>query len=181
LGSAKSTERRYFQLEGEMKLALIVAMDEQGVIGRDNDLPWRLSADLQYFRKITMGKPIIMGRNTHESIGRPLPGRRNIVITRQSDFEAVGCDVVFTIEQALALCKDEEEAMIMGGASLYEQTLPLVDTLYLTRVHAQVDGDTWFPAWSERDWHLVSQEDHQADDKNEYDYSFLKFERVTTS
>jgi dihydrofolate reductase len=128
-----------------------------------------------------MGKPIIMGRNTHASIGRPLPGRRNIVITRQSAFEAEGCDVVFSIDEALALCKDTEEAMIMGGASLYEQTLPLVDTLYLTRVHAQVEGDTWFPAWSEEDWQLVSQEDHQADDKNEYDYSFLKFERVTTS
>jgi dihydrofolate reductase len=170
-----------FQLEGKMKLALIVAMDEQGVIGRDNDLPWRLSADLQYFRKITMGKPIIMGRSTHESIGRPLPGRRNIVITRQQDFQAPGCEVVFSIEQALEVCKDEAEAMIMGGASLYEQTLPLVDTLYLTRVHAQVEGDTWFPAWSEQDWQLVSRDDHQADDKNEFDYSFLQYQRIRTS
>lgn len=164
-----------------MKVALIVAMDEQGVIGRNNDLPWRLSADLQYFRKVTMGKPLIMGRNTHESIGRPLPGRRNIVITRQQDFQAAGCDVVFSIEQALALCEGEAEVMIMGGASLYEQTLPLVDTLYLTRVHTKVEGDTWFPDWSEADWQLVSREDHQADAKNEFDYSFLQYERIRTS
>ncbi len=164
-----------------MKLALIVAMDEQGVIGKDNDLPWRLSADLQYFRRVTMGKPIIMGRNTHESIGRPLLGRRNIVITRQSDFQADGCEVVFSIDQALAVCEGEAEAMIMGGASLYEQTLPLVDSLYLTRVHAKVEGDTWFPDWSEKDWLLVSREDHQADDKNEFDYSFLQYQRIKTS
>jgi dihydrofolate reductase len=168
-------------VEGEMKLALIVAMDEQGVIGKENDLPWHLSADLQYFRRVTMGKPIVMGRNTHESIGRPLPGRRNIVITRQPDFQADGCEVVFSIDEALALCKDEAEAMIMGGASLYEQTLPLVDTLYLTRVHAKVEGDTWFPDWSEEDWLLVSREDHQADDKNEFDYSFLQYHRIKKS
>jgi dihydrofolate reductase len=133
-----------------MKLALIVAMDEQGMIGKENDLPWRLSADLQYFKRITMGKPILMGRNTHESIGRPLPGRRNLVITRQADYQAEGCEVYTSIESALAACADQEEVMIMGGASIYEQTLDLAERLYITQVHAVVEGDTHFPTWSKK-------------------------------
>jgi dihydrofolate reductase len=163
-----------------MNLAIIVATDEQGLIGRDNDLPWRLSADLQYFRRITMGKPIIMGRNTHESIGRPLPGRQNIVISSQADYQAQGCDVVHSLDEALALCQDQQEVMVMGGASLYRQTLPLVDTLYLTLVHAQLEGDTWFPDWQTDEWQLVSREDHPADDKNEFDYSFIQYQRLKT-
>ncbi len=164
-----------------MKIAIIVAMDERGVIGKNNDLPWRLSADLQYFRRTTMGKPIIMGRNTHESIGRPLPGRRNIVVTGQSAYKADGCEVVHSIDEALAVCEQVPEVMIMGGASLYQQTLPLADRVYLTRVHATVDGDTWFPDWHEADWALQSCEDHGADDNNEYDYSFMRYERIRTS
>lgn len=161
-----------------MKVALIVAMDEQGLIGKDNDLPWKISADLQYFRRTTMGKPIIMGRNTHESIGRPLPGRQNIVISSQQNYRAEGCDVVQSIDAALALCSDAEQVMVMGGASLYQQILPLADTLYLTRVHASLDGDTWFPEWSEQDWQLISSEDHQADENNEFDYSFQLYQRI---
>lgn len=161
-----------------MKVALIVAMDEQGLIGKDNDLPWKISADLQYFRRTTMGKPIIMGRNTHESIGRPLPGRQNIVISSQQNYRAEGCDVVHSIDAALALCSDVEQVMVMGGASLYQQILPLADTLYLTRVHASLDGDTWFPEWSEQDWQLISSEDHQADENNEFDYSFQLYQRI---
>lgn len=164
-----------------MKIAIIVAMDEQGVIGKNNDLPWRLSADLQYFRRTTMGKPIIMGRNTHESIGRPLPGRRNIVVTSQPAYKADGCEVVHSIDEALAVCEQVPEVMIMGGASLYQQTLPLADRVYLTRVHATVDGDTWFPDWHEADWTLQSCEDHGADDNNEYDYSFMRYGRIRTS
>jgi dihydrofolate reductase len=163
-----------------MKLAIIVAMDEHRLIGKNNDLPWKLSADLQFFRRTTMGKPIVMGRNTHESIGRPLPGRQNIVITSQADYQAEGCDVVNSLENALALCRDAEEVMVMGGASLYEQTVALADKLYLTRVHANLDGDTWFPEWSERDWQLISSEPHQADEKNQYDYSFELYQRVTS-
>ncbi len=161
-----------------MKVALIVAMDEQGLIGKDNDLPWKISADLKYFRRTTMGKPIIMGRNTHESIGRPLPGRQNIVISSQQNYRAEGCDVVHSIDAALALCSDVEQVMVMGGASLYQQILPLADTLYLTRVHASLDGDTWFPEWSEQDWQLISSEDHQADENNEFDYSFQLYQRI---
>ena len=164
-----------------MKIAIIVAMDEQRVIGKNNDLPWRLSADLQYFRRITMDKPIIMGRHTHESIGRPLPGRRNIVVTRQADYVADGCEVVHSLDEALALCVQAFEVMIMGGASLYRQTLPLADRMYITRVHASVDGDTWFPDWHKPDWVLQSREDHGADDNNAYDYSFMSYERIRTS
>lgn len=162
-----------------MTLAIIVAMDEQRLIGKDNDLPWKISADLQYFRRTTMGKPIIMGRNTHESIGRPLPGRQNIVISSQQNYKAEGCDVVHSIDDALALCQDAEQVMVMGGASLYQQILPLADFLYLTRVHASLDGDTWFPEWSEQDWQLISSEDHQADENNEFDYSFQLYQRIT--
>lgn len=161
-----------------MKLAIIVATDEQGLIGRDNDLPWRLSADLQYFRKVTMGKPLIMGRNTHESIGRALPGRKNIIVTKNKAYKAEGCFVVHSITEASIACGDASEVMIMGGASLYEQYLPVADKLYLTLVHAKLEGDTWFPKWQQADWKELSREDHLADDKNEYSYSFIIYERV---
>ena len=160
-----------------MKIAIIVAMDKHGVIGRDNDLPWRLSADLKYFRRVTMSKPIIMGRNTHESIGRPLPGRTNIVLTRQDDYQAEGCVVVKDIPQALAACADAEQAMVMGGASLYQQFLPITDELYLTRVEAEVAGDTWFPEWHAAQWQCLSREAHPADDSNEYAYCFEHYRR----
>ena len=160
-----------------MKLALIVATDETGLIGKDNDLPWRLSADLQYFKRITMGKQIIMGRRTHESIGRPLPGRENIIITSDTQYQAQGCTVTHTIEQALSLCSDAEEAIIMGGASLYEQCLSQVEMIYLTQVHATLQGDTWFPAWNKNEWNLISEHSYPADDKNQYPYSFMVYER----
>lgn len=160
-----------------MNIAIIVATDEQGLIGRENDLPWKLSADLQYFRKTTMGKPLIMGRNTHESIGHALPGRRNIIITKQTDYQQDDCEVVHSVDEALAICEGENEVMIMGGASLYEQFLPLANKLYLTEVHACIEGDTWFPAWNRNEWQEISRENHQADEKNEYDYSFVVLQR----
>lgn len=160
-----------------MNIAIIVATDDQGLIGRDNDLPWRLSADLQYFRKTTMGKPLIMGRGTHESIGRALPGRRNIILTGQQDYQAEDCEVVNSLQQAIDTCMGEEEVMVMGGASLYQQFLPMANKLYLTEVHASLQGDTWFPDWQRTDWQEVSREDHVADDKNEYNYSFVVLTR----
>ncbi len=160
-----------------MTLAIIVATDEQGLIGKDNDLPWKLSADLQYFRRITMGKPIVMGRNTHESIGRALPGRHNIVITSDKNYQAEGCSVVHSIDAALAECMDDEEIMVMGGASLYKQLLPQADKLYLTKVHANLEGDTWFPDWHKDHWQEISCDDHLADDKNEYPYSFIIYQK----
>lgn len=160
-----------------MLISLIVAMDKGGLIGRENALPWRLSADLQHFKKITMGKPLIMGRRTHESIGRPLPGRRNIVITTQPGYQAAGCEVVNSLDEALAVCADSEEVMVMGGASLYREFLPHAQRLYITRVDASLAGDTYFPDWSEAAWSCRDRQTFTADEKNEYNYAFEVFER----
>lgn len=160
-------------------LSIIVAMDENSLIGKDNDLPWRLSADLQFFKRTTMGKPLIMGRNTHESIGRALPGRRNIVISSQTNYQpAAGCELAKDPDAALALCADAEEVMLMGGASLYEQLLTKADKLYLTRVRASLEGDTWFPEIDWSQWQLLSQERYNADEKNQFDYCFEIYQRV---
>ena len=159
-------------------ISLIVAMDRRGVIGMDGALPWRLSGDLRNFKAITMGKPIIMGRKTHESIGRPLPGRQNIVLTRQKGYTAQGCDVRHDVEDALAACAGAEEVMVMGGAALYEQFLPRAGRIYLTRVQAEVDGDTHFPQFDESVWNEVERQDSQADADNEYPYSFLVLEKA---
>lgn len=160
-----------------VQLSIIVATDKQGLIGKDNDLPWRLSADLGYFKTVTMGKPLIMGRRTHESIGRPLPGRKNIILTTDRSYQAKGCTVCQTVEQALDECGGAQEAMVMGGASLYEQFLNQADKLYLTLVDAELEGDTWFPSWDEADWRLISRQDHQPDDNNDYPYSFIVYQR----
>jgi len=159
-----------------MRVSLIAAMAENRVIGRDNQLPWRLSADLQHFKALTMGKPIIMGRKTYESIGRPLPGRTNIVITRDSAFQAEGCEVVYSIEQALAAARGFEEVMVIGGAELYRQMLDHADRLYLTLVRAEVEGDALFPELGQQ-WHEVERESRKADDKNQFDYDFVILER----
>jgi dihydrofolate reductase len=164
-----------------MRLALIVATDESGLIGKDNDLPWHLSADLKYFKQVTMGKPIIMGRRTHESIGRALPGRDNIIITSDIQYQVEDCIVVHSVGQALEQCKEVDEAMVMGGASLYQQCLPLADTIYLTQVHATLQGDTWFPEWDKDEWILTSEQAHSADDKNEFPYSFRVYQRKANS
>lgn len=161
-----------------MHISLIVALAENHVIGANNRLLWRLPAELQYFKKTTMGKPIIMGRKTHESIGRALPGRRNIVISRQADFQAEGCDVVDSLDAALALVKDCEEVMIIGGAQIYQQALPLADRLYLTWVHHSFEGDTFFPAWSSEQWREISHEQRVADEQNPYDLTFAVLERT---
>lgn len=161
-----------------MHISLIVALAENHVIGANNRLLWRLPAELQYFKRTTIGKPIIMGRKTHESIGRALPGRRNIVISRQADFQAEGCDVVDSLDAALALVKDCEEVMIIGGAQIYQQALPLADRLYLTWVHHAFEGDTFFPAWSPEQWREISREQRAADEQNPYDLTFTVLERT---
>lgn len=161
-------------------LSIIVAMDENRLIGKENQLPWRLSADLQFFKRTTMGKPLIMGRNTHESIGRALPGRRNIVVTSQVDYQpAAGCELAHDPDAALALCADETEVMLMGGASLYQQLLPKAEKLYLTRVLTALDGDTWFPEINWHQWQLLSQESHTADANNQFDYRFEIYQRLS--
>jgi len=164
-----------------MKVSLIVAMAENRVIGRDNQLPWRLSADLQRFKALTMGKPIVMGRKTWESIGRPLPGRTNIVVTRDVGYQAEGCVVVHSVDQALEVATGSDEVMVIGGANLYQQLLDRADCLYLTQVRADVEGDAWFPEFDVTQWREVEREPHLRDDKNEFDFEFVVLERVATS
>ena len=159
------------------RLSMIVAMDQNRLIGRDNQLPWRLPADLAYFKRTTMGKPIIMGRKTWQSIGRPLPGRQNIVVTRNVNFEAPGCDLANSIDQAVTLAGDADEIMLIGGAGLYAQGLPLASQLYLTLIHhAFDDGDAWFPELP-ADWSEVERENFDPDQDNPYPYSFIQLVR----
>ncbi len=166
-----------------MRIALIWAMSRNRVIGRNNRLPWYLPHDLQYFKRVTMGKPLIMGRRTFESIGRPLPGRSNIVVSRNRDFEAEGVSVVTSLEDAIALAENialidgSEEAIVMGGAEIYAQALPLADRAYLTQVHAEVEGDAFFPLFDIEQWDELGREDFPAEGNNPYDYSFVVLER----
>lgn len=166
------------------KVALIVALAENGVIGRDNQLPWHLPEDLAYFKRTTLGKPIIMGRKTFESIGRPLPGRPNLVVTRQRDWQVAGVTVCNSLDQALAQAQREAtalgagELMVIGGGELYRQALPRAERLYLTRVHAEVAGDAWFPDLAAHEWQQESTERHVAGGSNPYDYSFIVLNRV---
>jgi dihydrofolate reductase len=166
-----------------LTLSIIVAASRNRVIGRNNALPWHLPEDLRYFKRVTMGKPIVMGRKTFESIGRPLPGRTNIVVTRQPGYSAEGLRVVASLEQALALAKDialvdgAEELMVIGGAEIYRAALPLARRIYLTEVDADVEGDAFLPPidWSE--WREISRQHFDADGGNPYPYSFVVYER----
>ena len=161
-----------------MKISIIVAMDDRRVIGNENRLPWRLPADLKHFRAVTMGKPIVMGRKTWESIGRPLPGRTNIVVTRDRDYVAEGCVVVHSIGDALAAASDHAEVMVIGGGEFYRQVLPQASTLYVTRVHDTFEGDAFFPELDDGQWHEVEREDFDADAENPHAYSFIRLERT---
>ena len=161
------------------RIALIAAMAENGVIGRENRLPWRLPADLRRFKSVTMGKPVIMGRKTYESIGKPLPGRSNIVVTRDPDYRAPGCQVVHSLEQALEAGAGHAEVMVIGGAKLYRQALGRAQRMYLTLVRAEVEGDTLFPDIEPQQWRELERESHRADEKNQYDYDFVILQRVS--
>lgn len=158
-------------------LSLIAAMDRNHLIGCENRLPWHLPADLQHFKKVTMGKPIVMGRKTWESLGRPLPGRLNITISRNPDYRAEGAQVVDSLEAAIVAAGEADEIMIIGGANLYQQVLSRVDRLYLTRVDAEFDGDAWFPEINAEEWMLSSSESHEPDSKNRYPYRFETYDR----
>ncbi len=163
-----------------MRLALVVALADNGCIGRDGDLPWRLPDDLKRFKQLTLGNPVIMGRKTWESIGRPLPGRLNIVVTRQRGYVAEGCVVVDSLDDAHqdAASSGAKLASIIGGAELYALALPCCDTLHLTRVHADVDGDTFFPPIDWEHFQLVESEDHAADERHAYAFTFETWQRV---
>jgi dihydrofolate reductase len=161
-------------------ISLIVAASENHVIGRDGDLPWRLSDDLKRFKAVTMGKPIVMGRKTWESIGRPLPGRQNIIVTRQPGYQADGAVVVGGSEEAVAAARGADEIMVIGGSEIYALFLPVADRVYLTRVHAEVQGDASFAELGD-DWLLGSEESHPADENNDFDVSFRIYERTGRS
>lgn len=161
-----------------MLISLIAAMDRNRLIGTENRLPWHLPADLQHFKAMTMGKPIIMGRRTFESLGRPLPGRQNIVVTRDSAFLAEGCTVVHSVEQALAAASRHPEAMVIGGAALYGQLMARAQRIYLTLVDGEFEGDVFFPAFAAGEWREVEREGRKPDERNAYAYSFVVLERV---
>ena len=166
-----------------MKRSMIVAMAQNRVIGINNKLPWYLPNDLKYFKQVTMGKPIIMGRKTFESIGKPLPGRTNIIITRNTDWQAEGVKVAHSLEQAYQLAEaiaeidGQNELMIIGGDQIYQSSLPDTDRIYLTKVHAEVHGDAWFPEVDWSQWQELGREDYSAEGPNPYNYSFIVLER----
>lgn len=168
-------------------LSIIIAFAENRVMGRDNQLPWHLPNDLQYFKKMTMGKPMIMGRKTYESIGKPLPGRPHIIITRQEGYVPPNANeqvqVVASFDEALTAAEqltarlESDEVMVIGGAEICKLALPVANRLYLTEVHAEVDGDIYFPEFDKSQWQETSRENYSACDKNPYDYSFIVYER----
>jgi len=159
-----------------MTVSIVVAISENHAIGKDNKLLWYLPKDLKHFKEITSGHTVIMGRKTYESVGKPLPNRRNIIITRQ-DITIEGCEVVSSIEAALKLCKDEKEVFIVGGAEIYKQSMHLTDRIYLTIVHETFDADSFFPEIDTRIWKEVHYEDHRPDEKNLLPFSFITMER----
>jgi dihydrofolate reductase len=160
-----------------MKRSLVVAVARNGVIGRDNALPWRLPADLAHFKRVTMGHPIVMGRRTYESIGKPLPGRKNIVVTRDAAYQAPGCTVVHSLDEAWKAAAGADEVCVIGGTTLFEETLPVADVIHLTEVEAEVEGDTWFPALDRSQWHEAEVARHPADAKNAYPIRILELTR----
>lgn len=161
-------------------ISLLVAMDKNNVIGKDNTLPWHLPADLAYFKKVTMGHPIVMGRKTFDSIGRALPGRENIVITRDVNYHAEGITVIHSIDEILSMRdKTENEIFVIGGAEIFNAILPYSDRLYITEIEAEFEGDTYFPTFDRSAWKLISEEKGPKNEKNPYDYSFLVYEKIT--
>ncbi len=159
-----------------MTVSIIVAIGENHAIGKSNQLLWHMPNDLRHFKEITSGRTIIMGRKTFDSVGKPLPKRRNIVVTRQ-DITIPGCEVVKSIEDGLALCEGEDEVFIGGGAEIYKLAMHLTDRIYLTIIHHSFDADTFFPEIDKTEWKEISRKDHQADEKNAYPYSFITLER----
>jgi dihydrofolate reductase len=160
-----------------MRRALVVAVARNGVIGRDNQLPWRLPDDLAYFKRVTMGRPVVMGRRTFESIGKALPGRTNIVVTRNPSFRAPGCTVVPSLDAAWKAAGDADEACIIGGTSLFEEALPTADVIHLTEVEADVEGDTYFPPFDRSQWRETEVARHPADARHAHPFRIVRLER----
>ena len=160
-----------------MIVTLILAVSDNGVIGRDNQLPWHLPDDLKHFKRLTMGKPIVMGRRTYESIGKPLPGRQNIVVTRDANYRREGVTVVHDVDAAMQAAGDVPELMIIGGAELFRLFLPRAGRIHLTRVHGDIPGDVHWPELDRREWHLVASEPHGADERHAWPMSFEVWEK----
>ena len=160
-----------------MTINLIVAVDSKNGIGKNNLLPWHLPADLKYFKSLTSGYPIIMGRKTYDSIGRVLPNRKNIIISRQADLEINGASIVGSLEESIELCKAEEKVFIIGGAQIFQQALPLADVIYLTQIHHNFEADVFFPEIDSIEWQEEDCVRNEPDEKNLYPYSFIKYRR----
>lgn len=162
-----------------MIISLIVAAAKNNAIGKNGRMPWHLSGDMKHFKNITWGMPVIMGRKTFESLGKPLPGRKNIVITRQPEWKAEGVVIVKNLNDALFVAKqtDAKEVFVIGGGEIYRLAFEKTKRIYLTRVNAEPEGDTFFPELNDKEWQLINQQDHEADDKNQYAYSFQVWER----
>ena len=159
-------------------ISIIVATSANGIIGRGGELPWHLSDDLKRFKQLTLGKPIVMGRKTFESIGRALPGRQNIVLTQQSEFVADDCDVVSSVDAAIAMAGDAGEIMVIGGSEIYTLFLPLAERIYMTRVHVDIDGDARFPQLDASQWQEISHSDHSEGELNDYAFTISVLERT---
>ncbi|WP_160070217.1 dihydrofolate reductase [Sphingobacterium bovisgrunnientis] len=162
----------------DTKITLIVAAAENNAIGKDNQMLWHLPNDFKYFKKNTLEHSVVMGRKTFVSIGKPLPERRNIILTRDMNYSHEDVDVANSVQEVLNYCRDEREIFIIGGADIYKQTLPLADKILLTRVHTTIDGDAYFPELLDHQWKLVSAEKHEKDEKHAFDYTFEVYERA---
>jgi len=160
------------------RICLIAALAANRVIGNNNALPWHLPADLKRFKALTMGHPVVMGRKTCESIGRPLPGRRNLVITRNRAYSAPGCEIVHSLDDAIAACRGTETIFVIGGAELYRESLPLAHCLELTEIHAEFAGDAAFPEYSRAEWRETAREIHLGEAAVSFDYDFVRYERI---
>lgn len=157
-------------------ISFVVAMDENRAIGKDNDLPWYLPNDLKHFKNVTMGKPIVMGRKTYESIGKPLPGRENIVVTRDDNYKAEGTTVVHSVDEVMQ--KEAEEICVIGGTEIFKLFMPVADYLYVTEIHHSFEADTYFPEIGRDEWREVSRKSGIVDEKNKYPHDFVEYEKI---
>lgn len=181
VGEGVGTGTGFAPEAGRPRVTIVVAVAANGVMGADNQLPWRLPADLKRFKELTLGRPIIMGRKTYDSIGRPLPGRRNIVVSRRTGLQIEGCIVVSSIDAAFAAAAHAAEIAVIGGAEIYRLVWPRVDTIHLTRVHAEIAGDTYFPELDPQEWDETLVAHHPADDRHAYSFSFIELNRKKPS
>ena len=175
---ASPAQHRVSPAAGTACICLIAALAANRVIGKNNTMPWHLPADLKRFKALTLGHPVLMGRKTYESIGKPLPGRRNLVITRNRDYSAPGCEVVHSLDAALDACPGAEVIFIIGGAELYRQALPRAQRLEFTEIHAEFDGDTRFPQFASDQWRETARECHGAEAGAPFAYDFVRYERI---